>query len=259
VVTGKIDIQKLERSVRRYGKLYGDTTAQAVIRWSIQSCRELAVETQAWGRKGKANKIAGEANSPRQAQIGAMIVDAPNVLMVVDSLNPTSGGRTMRATNQGRSYNVQISRILMNESAVNDWIELNRTRRRARTAKLPVEERRFCTAATFKKAMKTRAIAAGMAKGGWIGAGNDIARAQQGPGKMTIGVNFLKYAQKHAHFGKSAAPAPGWTPKSRLTNSVRHTADRHVMGGDAFDKAQKYGLSKTLRWYKEALKAIDKK
>lgn len=250
---------KLERSLKRYSKNFGETTAQAVIRWSIQTCRELAIETQAWGRKGKANKVTGQSNSPRQAQIGAMKEDAFNVLLVVDSFTATGGGKTMRATNQGRSYNVQVGKILKSEKAVNDWIELNRTRRRARTAKLPIEERRVCTAEIFKKAINARSVAAGMAKGGWIGAGNNIARAQQGSGKMGIGVGFLKYAQKHAHFGSATAPQSGWSPKSKLTNSVRHTADRHVMAGNAFDKAHKYGLSKTLRWYRETLKAIDKK
>jgi hypothetical protein len=92
-----------------------------------------------------------------------------------------------------------------------------------------------------------------------LGAGNDIARAQQGAGKMTIGVNFLKYSQKHAHFGKATAPQSGFSPKSKLTNSVRHTTDRHVMARNAFDKAHKYGLSKTQRWYRETLKALNKK
>jgi hypothetical protein len=248
VVSGKFDMPKLERSLKRYAKNFGDTTAQAVIRWSIQTCRELALETQVWGMRGTRDK-----------QIGAITADAFNVLLVVDSLAPTRGGKTMRATNQGRSYNVQVGRILMDESAVNDWIEINRTRRRARTAKLPIEERRVCSAATFKKAMKTRAVAAGMAKGGWIGAGNDIARAQQGQGKMTIGVNFLKYSQKHSHFGTSTAPQSGWSPKSKLTNRVRHTADRHVMSGNAFDKAHKFGLKKTINWYRQSLKALDRR
>jgi hypothetical protein len=246
VIRGKIDMPKLERSLKRYAADFGDTTAQAVIRWSIQTCRELARETQAWGEKGVKAK-----------QDGAIISDAYNVLLVVDSM--VRVGKTYKVTNQGKTYYVSSDKVLSSADQVNWWIDLNRTRRRARTAKLPVEERRVCTAKIFKKAMIARKKASLMAKGGWIGAGNDIAKSQKGAGRMNIGVGFIKAAQKHSSFGEAVAPQSGWSPKSKLTNRVKHSGQRHVLAGGAFDKASGFGLKKTISWYSHALKAIDKK
>ena len=107
--------------------------------------------------------------------------------------------------------------------------------------------------------MKIRYKRAGMAKGGWVGAGQEIAKAQKGASQDRIGVNFLKYAQKHSHFGSAVAPQSGFSPRSKLTNKVGHSGERHVLARGAFDKASAWGLRKTIRWYKEALKAIDKK
>lgn len=237
---------KLERSLKRLAKDFGDTSAQAVIRWGVGTCRELAVETQVWGK-----------TKTRDKQIGAITSDAYNVLLVVESIK--SSGRGYRITNQGKTYHAQAHKILADEKQVNEWIEINRTRRRARTAKLPIEERKICTIQVFKRAMRERAKLAGMAKGAWIGAGNDIARSQKGTGRMTIGAGFLKYAQKHSGMGSAVAPASGWKPTAKLTNSVRHSASRHVMGSNAFSKASGFGLKKTISWYRHALKAQDSK
>jgi len=55
VIKAEFDMQKLESSLKKASKAFGDTTTQAVARWSVQTGRELAAETQAWG-KGKAAK-----------------------------------------------------------------------------------------------------------------------------------------------------------------------------------------------------------
>ena len=246
MITAKFDMPKLERSVKKYAKFLGETTAQAVIRWSIQACREMARETQVWGQAGT-----------RKKQLGSIEKGILTTVLVVESLR--SVGRTYRATNQGKVYHVPADKVLADASAVNQWVESHRTGSHGYTRKLPVEERRVCTQQVFKAAMKQRAMSAGMAKGGWIGAGNDIAKKQKGAEKMTIGVNFLKYAQKHSGFGSSIAPQSGFFPKSKLTNKVRHSGDRHVLAGGAFEKASAFGLKKTIAWYRKTLKAQDKK
>jgi hypothetical protein len=246
MIKGKFDMPKLERSLKRYAKDFGDTTAQAVLRWDIQVNRELAIETQAWGKSGTLKK-----------QSAAMETGALQVILVVESLQ--SSGKGFRVTNQGKTYHAQSHKVLSDSNQVNAWIEENRTGSRGYTKRLPVEERRVCTIQVFKRAMRDRSKLAGMAKGGWIGAGNDMARHQKGSGRMTIGVGFLKYAQKHSGMGSSAPPVPGWKPVAKSTNKIRYTASNWVMKSGAFDKASAFGLKKTISWYRHALKAIDRK
>lgn len=246
-LSAKIDQPKLERSLKHFAKRLGETNAQAVIRWSVQTCRELAMETQVWGK-----------TKTKKKQEMAIMKDAMNVLLVVERLEKTKG-RGYRATNQGRSYGVSRHKALLSDSEVNDWIEINRTRRNARTAKLPIEEKRFCDVRVFKRAMTTRNKMAGAAKGAWIGAGNDIARAQTGADKQNIGRNFLNYTQKHQRFGDAKKPREGWRPVAGITNKLPYSSNGRVLAKTGITRAIQFGLKKTIKYYAHTLRAIDKK
>lgn len=243
-------MKKLEASLQRYAKRFGDTTAQAVTRWGVGTCRQLSMETQAVKKDGK---------TPYQIQRLAIIFDAYNVLMVVDSLKKNKTGSGYTATNQGKSYFVSSKKVLLSESQIRWWIEIHRTKRRARTAELDKKDRKIVAKTLFNKAIKKRTEAAGMAKGGWIGAGNDIGKAQKGQGSFTIGAGFMKYAQKHSKYGSATIPKEGWSPSTKLTNKVPHVSSTNVLAADGFKKASAWGLRKTIRWYSEALRAIRQK
>jgi hypothetical protein len=231
VVTAKFDIPKLEKSLKKAAKKFGDTTAQAVTRWGIQVCRELAVSTQVYGK-----------SKTRDKQISAIIADAYNVLLVTDG---NVGSRNKRG--------------LFSPEEVNDWIDLNRTRRRARTAKLPHSERKYCTRTVFDAAIKIRSVRAGMAKGGWLGVGMDLAKGQTGAQRINIGKNFLGYAQKHSAFGEGNPARTGWTPRAVLHNQSAHSASNYVLSNSEREKAIGWGLKKTLTWYRTALrKSLEK-
>jgi len=250
MIKAELDQPKLERSLKRFAKGYGDTQAQAVIRWSVQVCRELALETQAVPKD--------KSENPRKKQEGAMMKDAMNVLLVVETLEKTRGNG-YRATNQGKKYGVTARKALLDAEQVNNWIEINRTKRNARTAQLPLTERMVCDMATFKAAMKIRLARAGMAKGAWLGAGMDIARAQTGSEKMNIGKNFLSYTQKHQRWGDAKKPVSGWKPAASITNKLAYSGNSRVLHKSSISKAIKYGLSKTVKFYQKALRAMDKK
>jgi hypothetical protein len=223
---------KLERSLKRLAKDLGDNNAQAIARWGVQTCRELAKSTQAFGDK-----------KTRQVQEGAITSDAYNVLLVVDSLRST--GKGYRVENKGKFYTVSGRKVLKSPDEVHDWIELNRTRRRGRTARLPVEERRVVVRSVFKAGMKKRLALAGLAKGGWIGAGQDIAAAQKGTDRINI--------------GKSTHPQPGWSPSAILTNKASHVSSNHVLKSSHIESAVQWGLRKTLSWYRAALRRQNQK
>ena len=238
---------KLERTLRHFSKDFGETSAQAVVRWSVQTCRELSFETQVWGK-----------TKTKKKQVDAIIGDAYNVILVAKTATKTRKG--YRCTNSVGIFYASSRKFMRDAKTVNDWIELNRTRRRARTAKLHASEKKVCTRRVFNQAIKIRSKRAGMAKGGWLGAGQDIARAQTGQGKINIGKNYLGYAQKAgSSFGSSRKPQSGFTPAAFVTNRVSHVSSSHVMKRGAYDKALGFGLRKTLSWYRNAIKAIDRK
>jgi hypothetical protein len=249
VIEAKFDIPKLESSLKKARAALGDTNKQAVTRWAVQVGRELAGSTQVYGKTGT-----------RQKQQWAIENDARNVIFPVDSMRPSKTGKTVRATFEGKSFNWSKSRVLNNESEINDWIEMNRTRRRARTAKIPFSEAAICTLAVFNKAMKTRFARAGMAKGGWLGASNQAAGMQTGAQRMGIGKNFLSYAQKHGKFGSATLQrGDGFKPIAALHNKVSHSSSPHVLSKAEISKSIGFGLRATIKWYRSAAKkALDK-
>lgn len=229
-VTAKIDRPKLEKALKKYAKQFGDTSAQAVIRWSVQTCREMAFETQPWGRKGT-----------RKTQQTAMERDLGRVVAVVE--NPPK--------KQGDNY-------VRDPAEAIAWMNENRIRNN-RTRKLPIERRKKCTLVVFKKTISVLMQNAGIAKGGFIGAGNEIAEAQRGNEKVTIGKGFFSYARKHSKFGSAQKPRTGFRPQATINNKARHTGIEYVLKKTAIRKAVDFGLKKTVKWYQKTLNAIDKK
>lgn len=248
MIKAEFDIPKLERSLKKASSAFGDSTKQAVARWSVQCARELAVSTQVYGKTGTKKK-----------QDFAIEADARRVIFPVDTAKPSKTGRTVRYTWQGKSGNWPQSRFLKDESAVNEWIEMNRTRRRSRTAKLPFSELAICTIDVFQKAMKTRYQRTGMAKGGWLGAGKKAATFQTGAQRITIGKNFLGYAQKHGDKGDAKLKGgAAFQPIADLENRAPHVASPHVLSKSEIQKSVGFGLRKTINWYRMAAKkALD--
>jgi len=248
MIKAEIDQSKLERSLKRFGKQLGETNAQAVIRWSVQVCRELAMETQVWGKV-----------KTKQYQIKAMRNDAYNVLFVASKMIKAERRPGYYTIKNNKFLYFPPERVLKSASEVNDWIEVNRTRRGSRTAKLAFENKKVCSQAHFNKAMAARNKKAGMAKGAWLGAGNDIARAQVGSEKENIGRNFLSYTQKHQKWGDAKKPADGWKPVAGITSKLAYSGKSNVLARSAMTKAIKFGLRKTVKFYAKTLAANDKK
>jgi hypothetical protein len=246
VINAELDRPKLERSLKKYAKAFGESSAQAVTRWAVNACRELAVETQVWGRTGTKKK-----------QDDAILMNAYRVVMVVEELKPS--GSWFVAINEGQKYGVPPENALLTSSQINEWIEVNRTRRRKRTANLPPEERKVCQRSEFNKAMRERYTRSGMAKGGWVGAGQIIARAQTGQERVMIGKNFLSYAQKHGGFGRAKKPINGWRPMAEISNAVSYSGDKQVLSNAAPAKAFAWSLKKTVKWYASSLRKLNNK
>lgn len=249
----KFDMKQLQSSTLRWSKKYGETNKQMVARWAVQTCRELVRETYATGKEKT-------APSARQAQMGAMLEDAYNVVLVAQRLRrPNKSRSSFLVTTNNSQFRVPASRVLMSPADVLQWIEIHRTRRNRRTAVLDVRDRKVCSRSVFRNAMKIKNQRAGMAKGGWIGAGRDIARSQQGMSRNHMGQNFFKYAQKHANRGSAQRPRSGMRPFALLRNRVPWVANSRVLPKPRAKLAIRFGLSKTLEYYRKAVRAMERR
>lgn len=228
MIKGEIDRPKLERSLKKLAKEFGDTNAQAVARWGVSTCRDLAVQTQIHGQSG---------TKKRQEQ--SIEAGARNVISVLA---------------KGERWHKSKDKRLESPSDVIDWIEQHRTAKNGRTRSLPKNEKNECRDVTFQAAMKIQRKLAGIAKGGWIGAGQDIAKRQTGTDRINIGKNFLSYAQKHAKLGHASLAKGLMKPTATINNAARHTTSKHVMRSSAVASASAWGLKKTLTWYRTALR-----
>jgi hypothetical protein len=135
------------------------------------------------------------------------------------------------------------------------WIEQHRSDRRRRTKKLPVEQKKVCTKATFGKVLKIKKSRAGRAKGAWINAGNDLSKAQTGTNRVVISGSHLAYARKAARSeGKGTPARSSFLPSATLTNPVPYSSDGEILSKSAIDNALKWALKNTLKWYKMAMR-----
>ena len=241
MISAKIDMPKLQRSLKSAAKKFGETSSQAVTRWGVQVGRELAFSTQSFGKRkgGRPKSSYKPGEEIADEQINSLMAGAMNVLLIVPKVG---------ATNR---------RGMHSAGAVNAWIESNRGRR-GRTKKLPIDQRMVCTQAVFDAAFKQRIELAGIAKGGFLGAAMDIAKHQRGQERINIGKNFLGYAQKHASRGRATAPTNGFSPVATLVNSSAHSGSSWVLSSKHRSSAIAFGLKKTITWYKKAAKkALD--
>ena len=248
---------KLERDLQKFSKQFGDNSSQAVTRWGVAVAKELAKDTYARGKKKQRGSVE-KGVTPLKQQEGAMIKDGLNVLLVVDRATPTRSG--YKVENQGKTYYVQRKQYINDSSEINTWIDQNRKGRRKRTRKLAVQDKRVCTKANFNKAMRDRKKRAGIAKGAWINAGNDLTLSQKGAERELISPSFLGYAKTAAGSRGSGKPAsPGFKPTATLSNPVPYSSDGQILSKSDADNAIKWALKKTLKWYQMAMRKSNNK
>lgn len=229
-----VDMAKLNRSIRRASKNFGDTTKTAVARWGVSTARELAMQTQPWGNGGT-----------RKTQLAAIESGMRAVVQAVDA-------RTFRAAQRNRTR-----KTLESPGAIIEWVDEHRGSKGH--ARLSGGQKALCKKADFNKALRARKLRGGMAKGAWLGAGMEIARRQRGARQISIGKNFLGWTQKHKGRGEAKRSGTMFRPSAELRNKAKHTSSSYVVKKGHMKKAVMMGGRKTLTWYRRAAKAaLDK-
>jgi hypothetical protein len=248
-----IDMVKFEKSIERFSKQFGDSNEQAICRWGVQAARELAVVTAVFGGRGRGSSAA----QSRKRQLDAIWKDALQIILAVDAVTRTAKG--WKVSNQGKTYYISSRQYLSSPAEINQWIRINRTRRRRRTAKLDVIEKKVALRKNVEKAVRERHKSSGEAKGGWLAAGKSLAQKQTGAQRITIGASFLGYAQKTRATGSGTLKKGVFNPSAFLTNNVPHSSDKSVLSANQAQKAIDGALPNTLKWYRSALRAINRK
>lgn len=243
MITGEFDLVMLRRSIERAARALGETNRDAIARWGVQTCRELAKSTQVFGSSAKS----------RKKQIGAIEAGIWTTIATVTDrqfrqLQSSGRMRSLKIRNQ---WTVPTSdRLLASVAECNAWIESHREN--GRTAQLGQQQIGITSKAVMKALKESRRALAWKAKGGWIGAGQAIARRQRGAQRIEIGASFLPQAHVHAHKGSARASGSDMRAFADLINGYGHSSKSNVLSLSERKRAVGFGAKKTLQWYRMA-------
>eukprot|EP00112_Aurelia_sp_Birch-Aquarium-sp1_P002668 Seg12982.4 transcript_id=Seg12982.4/GoldUCD/mRNA.D3Y31 product="hypothetical protein" protein_id=Seg12982.4/GoldUCD/D3Y31 len=233
-----MDMMSLRRQIKRAVKDYGDSQKQGVKRWGVFTARELAIYTQAFGKRAATQKIA-------------MMRDGRNVILTHQGGTKKTARGNYKVTFNGKSSYIKPDNYLNTVDEIIAWIESQRTGGRRRTRRLPIHERKVCKESLFKRAINQKHKAkSGMAKDGFIDAGDSISRGQRGRKPERIGQGFLKWARKDATLGSSVERGRLMKRYAKLINKIGYTRKSYVLKKSDTKKAVRQGGVKMLKWYR---------
>ena len=249
VLKSDFDEAAMLRKLKKLSKSYGESQEQAVKRWGVQTCRELAKYSAVFGK----NK---EATTRKLS----MFRDATNVLFThKGTAKASKSGKSMVWKFKGKSAGVQRSRYIDSEHDVILWIDQNRRAGNGRSFKLSKQEKKVCSESVLRRAIKTKQKASGLVKDGWLDAGEDIAKGQKGKNPAKIGKGLMKWSRKPARLGYAREGTRLFKSFADLVNRLSYSKKSHVLSTSNKRKAARDGAINTLKWYKRAIRAENKK
>jgi hypothetical protein len=252
VVSANVDIRELERSLTRLASDFGEANQTGIARWGVAVARRLVKVTQAWG----------DGKDSRVKQQEAMLKDGYRAVFVVSDPKLVKRIKTKTLTgihSGGKLWEFRPHQILTTAKGVNDWIDMNRTSRTARVPNLPNGIKCITSDRIFMAAMRVRFRRSGKAKGGWIGAGQKIAKFQKAGSRIAIGKNVAGYAHKFSDGGAASMQKSVWEPTGIITNKYKHASQEHVLKRRDMEQALVDGGKNTIAWYEKAMNSRLKK
>jgi len=231
-VNVKVDMGKLQKTLKKMSKTYGDNHEQAVARLAVATGRQMAIETQAFG-----------ANSRKQ-QEGAIEVGMNVCVFAVTE---------SRYKSLSKSKDKSQFMLVPSVAELDAELEKRRNKKGWVTVKKPTI---YVKKNVFGQTLKLRKKRAGKAKGAWLGAGEKAAAKQKGNDRISIGKNFMSYAQKFSRRGNARFSGMLLSKKfCTLVNTYYHAQLKRVVSASARINAVRIATEKTLKWYKKANKA----
>lgn len=246
----KVEFNEAEmiRKLKKLAKVYGDNQEQAVKRWGVQTCRDLAKYTQIFGSKPKQHKQA-------------LFKEALKVMYAHEgSAKNSKGGKSISFTMNGKKRTASNSDYFRSVDEVLKWIEQNRTGKHKSTVKLPPSRKKVCSLALLKRSINQKyKRSSGLAKDGWLDAGEQISKRQRGNRPERIGASVMKFSRKPAKMGKAIEDSRMMKSFGILVNKAKYSSSKHVLSVANKKLAVKDGMDKTLNWYKKSINAENKK
>lgn len=236
MIGATIDTRSLGKQIANAARAFGEENEAAIARWGVSTARRLVIETQAFG----------DGKEAFDKQKKAILKDAQRVIGVVKDASET------RLVNKGFT---RKRKILRSAKAVNDFIDNLRRGKRKKPPKIDKKYKAVTSQRHFDSAMNARFRRIWKGKGGWIGAGMEIARYQRGKGRITIGKNFAGRAHKWKKGGNSKMRKSRWEPEGKLNNTYPHVAIDYVLNRSGMQKAVNDGGKNTLEWYNRTMAA----
>lgn len=228
----RIDMVELSRSLKKATKSVGATNKNATTRWAVATARELAIQTQPHGKAGT-KKIM--SNSVRVGINSCVLIGHPNRIK--------RGG----------------PRIATSLDQLNSFVESNRDNK-GRARWLHRDRRMICSRQMYNQLVKSRLTKIGKAKGGWVGAGREIAKRQRGRNREIIGKSFLKWTERHQDKGSGKLRKSLFNPLVFLSHRSRHVKNSMILKRSDANRSVYWALKKTIKRYEiEARKALSKR
>tara|TARA_R110001599_G_scaffold337049_2_gene555185 strand:- start:251 stop:1072 length:822 start_codon:yes stop_codon:yes gene_type:complete len=261
----EFDEAAMIKKLKKLSKVYGEGQRQGVKRWGVQTCRELAQYTQVYVKKGK-----GESKKARDTQKRAMLRDGLRLFIVHENGDykrspniPTLGVVTIK----GKQFAIDSKRYIRDAGGVDRIIQQNRLTKPTSSGKhlvfvkwLRGKDKYVCSRRVMDQAINQRyRRLAGMAKDGWIDAGNDIGKGQKGKGQMKIAASFLKTIRKSRVSGYATESKKLFKSSAFIINNLPYVSTAHVLSNSNKKKALKDGIKNTLKWYEQTIRAENKK
>lgn len=252
MISANIDLRQLEKSIQKAGKDFGDTNEAAIARWGVATCRRLIGSTQ----------VQGDGTEPKKIQQQTILKDANRVIFAVSKpkvVRMLETGKMRGLIIDGVLIKFQRHQLLMSPEAVYAWIEKNRDKKTGKTKRMKRQLKGVATERNIQSACRKRNKDIGKAKGGWIGAGQEIGKFQKGGSRITIGKNVSSYAHKWKTGGRARMKRSQWTPEGAIINTFSHVGFQRVLRNADIDKAIRDGGKNTITWYEKAMEAKLKK
>jgi len=252
MISSSIDTKELSRQLGKLSADFGDTNEAAIARWGVATCRRLIVASQSWG----------DGKDAKKKQEDAILKDANRAVYSISRNNKLVRKIKQRSVTGlvigGELALFTPARNLGTPEEVNAFIEANRNKR-GRVRLLNSQSKGIAAATAFNAAIKIRKKRAGVAKGGWIGAGISIGKKQRKGSRITIGKNVAGYAHKFKSGGTSRISRSVWLPQGDITNNVPYVSSEHVLKSSDSKKAINDGGKMTIKWYEKAMQSRLKK
>jgi len=216
------DMKTMRDDVREESRLFGETMREATCRLGLMCARELAGDTQAFGKSWR---------KTLSIQKGAIVTDMAKIFIKTP---PGKGVIDDAAT---------AIRIM----------EKYRSKRGKRTEELKLKLR--ITEGAFMGAMATKFRLANMAKAAWIGSARPFERKEGKGQQIRFGKAYTPYLKKWEKEGRGRLMASLFKTTLEMHNTIKHVADPYVLRTATSTRALYSAAGKTLKWYEKATTA----